>query len=728
MPDLVLEVGTEEMPAGAVAQALDQLRVTVAAGLRDLRLSDEPDVRVCGTPRRLIVHASPVAERQPDQVREVRGPARSVAFDAEGRPTVAAQGFARKQGVPVDALETIETPQGEYVLARVHDPGRPAVEIVGAMLADAVLRLSFPKMMRWGEGSPRFVRPVRWVLCLLGDDVVPMTVAGVASGRRTRGHRYLSPEERDVPTASALPAALDAGHVMWDPERRRATIREQAVGLAGARGARVPWDEELLEENVWLTEWPTALLGEFDPGYLELPRPVLVTAMKKHQRFFPVEDGEGTLLPCFIAVRNGGAEHLDVVQDGVERVLTARFADARYFYAQDRQTPLPLMAERLDRLIFQEKLGTMAQKRQRLELLTGVLADALGLDVDARSRSVRAASLCKADLVSQMVVELPSLQGIMGREYALIAGEDPCVADAIAEHYRPRFAGDELPASLSGTVLAVADRIDTLVGYVGLGILPSGSSDPYGLRRAAQGVVQMLAVQPDMPPLVELELQAAYVYEQVNGIAFDRDRLCNDLGTLFDQRIAALLEERGVRYDLINATLSGGLLYGSLVHGAVRRAETLSQAASDPAFVPLVQAAARVANILRTAPGREPVSLVPGKEGIHGGPARSVERAVSVLESQARRVASSDLREPAERDLFDAAHRSIPEVARLATAYDYSGLYVALQALIEPVNRFFDDVLVMAEDPDVRRNRLALLETVDALFKTLGDFTAVVVA
>ncbi|HSV74582.1 MAG TPA: glycine--tRNA ligase subunit beta [Chthonomonadales bacterium] len=728
MPDLVLEVGTEEMPAGAVAQALAQLRVAVGAGLRELRLADEPEVRVFGTPRRLIVQVAGVRERQPDQVRDVRGPARSVAFDAEGLPTGAALGFARKQGVLLEALETLATPQGEYVLARVHEAGKPVTEVAGSMLADAVLKLAFPKMMRWGDGSPRFVRPVRWVLALIDGETVPMTIAGVSSGRRTRGHRYLSPEEREVPAAADLTAALDDAFVMWDPERRRAAIREQADALAASHGARIPWDEDLLDENVWLTEWPTALLGRFDAAYLELPRPVLVTVMKKHQRFFPVEDGECRLLPFFVAVRNGGSAHLDGVREGNERVLTARFADARYFYLQDLQTPLPLMAERLERLIFQEKLGTMAEKRGRLELLAGVLADALGLDAADRSLAMRAATLCKADLVSQMVVELPSLQGVIGREYALAAGEHPAVADAIAEHYCPRSAGDGPPATLLGTLLAVADRIDTLVGYVGLGVLPSGSSDAYGLRRAAQGVVQMLANQPDMPPLIELELQAAYIYEQVNGVSFDRDRLCNDLGALFDQRLAALLEDRGVRYDLVSATLSGGLLYGSLVHGAVRRAETLQAVACDDRFVPLVQAAARVANILRTAPGREPASLVPGKEGIHGGSARTVERAVSVLESQARRVSVAGITEPAERALFDAAHRVIPDVARLATAYDYCGLYETLHALCGPVNRFFDDVLVMSDDPEVRRNRLALLETVDALFKTLGDLTAVVVA
>jgi glycyl-tRNA synthetase beta chain len=727
MPDLLFELGTEEMPAGAIQAASEELRAKAMAGLSDVRLAPS-SVEVFGTPRRLILMAHGVPDRQPDQEREVKGPAKSVAFDAEGKPTGAAIGFARKQGIAPEQLEVVSTPQGEYVQARVKDVGRPATEVLGEVLVEAVKSLYFPKKMLWGEGATRFVRPVRWIVALLDDQVVPLEFAGVSSGRTSRGHRFLAQGEFEVPNAGAYLERARAAKVMTDPAERRAAIREQADRLAIEAGGAIPWDEGLLDENVWLVEWPTALRGNFDPEYISLPRPVLVTAMKKHQRFFPLEDASGNLLPHFIAIRNGGGDHLETVQKGDEWVLRGRFHDALYFYRHDRDVPLEQMADQLGRLVFQEKLGTMAEKRRRLELLVAALAEGAGLPTAQKAMAVKAASLAKADLVSQMVVELPALQGVMGREYALTAGLDPQVADAIAEHYLPRSANDAPPATALGKLLAVADRMDTLAGYVGIGIIPTGSSDPYGLRRAAQGVVQILAQEPEMQSLTGMMVHAAEVYRQVNGFDFPLDPLCNELAGIFDQRIAAYLEDRGVRYDLIAATLSGGSVYSTLVYGTVRRGETLQRLAADANFVPTVQAGARVANILRSADLDASASLVPGKEAIHGGSARSVERAVSLLESEARKVDRALLTEPSEQTLFDTAYRLVPEVAQKASAYQFDDLYRTLDRLREPVNAFFDDVMVMVEDVGVRNNRLVLLSLVDLLYKTLADFTKVVVA
>jgi len=727
MSNLVLEVGTEEMPAGAIESALEQLRAVVEKELQQARLGAER-VEVFGTPRRLILRALGVPERQADQQREVRGPAKAVAFDAEGRPTGAAIGFARKQSVPVEALEMVSTPQGDYVLARVTDVGRPAGEVLGDLLAEAVKGLFFPKMMRWGEGQAmRFVRPIRWILALLDDEIVPLEIAGVKSGRRSRGHRFLAPEEFEVPTADALLDRLRAAYVMYDPAERREAIRTQADQLAREAGGSVPWDEALLDENTWLVEWPTALLGRFDPEYLDLPRPVLVTAMKKHQRFFPLEDAQGRLLPLFISIRSGGNAHLDLVREGNERVLTARFEDARHFYQHDRETPLEAMADNLGRLVFQETLGTLAEKWQRLELLVRALAEPMGMSAEERSLAMRAARLCKADLVSEVVVELPALQGIMGREYALASGEDPRVADAIAEHYQPRSASDALPKTPLGRLLAVADRVDTLVGYVGLGILPSGSSDPFGLRRAAHGVVQILAREPAAPSLRATQIQAIHAYKQVNDIEFDVDQLCRDLRGLFDQRMEALLEERGVRYDLIDAALSGGTACDTPVAATLARAETLQSLTQHADFVPTVQAAARVTNILRFAREKEVNGST--SQQAHDSPLASLTPLLlNSFESLARAVNQTLLREEREHDLFDAAYQRIPEVARCAAQYDFETLYRTLGELNKPVNTFFDDVMVMVDDATLRRNRLALLTLVDALYKTLADFTKVVVA
>jgi glycyl-tRNA synthetase beta chain len=722
MPDLILEVGTEEMPAGAIENALAQLKTSVKKGLEEARLSAST-VEVYGTPRRLIVRAFGVPAQQADQQREVKGPAKSAAYDASGNPTGAAIGFAKKQGIDVQALEIVSTPQGDYVLARVNDIGKPATEVLGPLFAEAVKGLYFPKMMRWGTGAIRFVRPVRWILCLLDTDVVPMEFGGVESGRKSRGHRFLAPDEFVVGNAGELLDKLRAAYVLTNPEERRANIRRQADALAKQAGGSIPWDEGLLDENTWLVEYPTALLGSFAEEYLSLPRPVLVTAMKKHQRFFPVEGPDGMLLPHFIAVRNGGDAHLDIVRDGDERVLTARFSDASYFYKQDQNVSLDDMAVQLDRLIFQEKLGTIAQKRERLILLVGALADSLGLSAQEKQSAIRAAALCKADLVSHMVIELPSLQGVMGREYALAAGEDAAVADAIAQHYLPRSASDSIPASRLGALLALADRLDTLVGYVGVGILPSGSSDPYGLRRAAQGVVQLLASDKDAPSLVEMQVQAANGYAQVNGLDFPLEQLRSDLSVLFNQRLTATLEEKGVRYDLIDAALSGGAPYSGVVYGTILRGQTLQYISDEAEFIPTVQAAARVANILRSQ------DIGPSEqETLQGSGNSAVERALSAFEDHMRKINLNMLEDGTERALCDAAHQRIPDVARLAAGFDYSALFGELTKLNPAVNQFFDDVMVMVEDEAVRKNRLSLLAFVDSLYKTLADFTKVVVA
>ncbi len=722
MPNLVLEIGSEEMPAVAVPGAIEQLRVSIPAQLVAARLP-AASVTVTGTPRRLVVAASGLPARQPDVEREVRGPAWKVAFGPDGTPTGAAIGFARKQGVPVKALTKIETAQGDYVLARVMDVGKPAVEALGPHLVECIRSLTFPKVMRWGEGTTRYVRPIRWILCLLDDQVVPLEFAGVSSGRTARGHRYLGgPVE--IVHADAYAEAVRGAWVMADPEERRSAIVVQGDRLAAAVGGTVPWDADLLDENVHLVEWPTCLLGSFAERFLELPRPVLVTAMKKHQRFFPVEGPDGNLLPHFISVRNGGADHLDKVRAGNEAVLKARFEDARHFFAHDREVPLDRMAEKLDRLVFQEKLGTMADKAKRLERLVRPMAEAHGLSSEEIEAAARAARLCKADLTSEMVIELPSLQGIMGREYALMQGEPPAIADAIAEHYRPRSASDGLPGTPLGKLLAVADRMDTLVGYAGLGIMPTGSQDPFGLRRAATGVVQILAEEDDVPPLAAMQVQAAEGYREALGLDFPLDPLCNALQALFHQRLSAYLDERGVRYDLIDAALYGGMVFGTVVRSVVMRALSLQRLAENEQFVPTVQAAARVANILG---GSDPTP-VPGKEGIHGGRERAVERSLALLDHAARQVDTGRFQDEAEAMLYEVASLTAPDVGRAAAAFDFDAVFEALQAVNEPVNRFFDVVLVMTDDMPVRKNRLALLGFVDALYKSLADFRKVVVA
>ncbi len=727
MPDLVFELGTEELPANACESALEQLRAAVEAKLMAARLP-AVSVQVFGTPRRMIVLATGVPPRQPDLAKEAKGPSRSAAYDANGNPTGAAIGFAKKQGIAVESLGILISQQGEYVVARVVEQGKPSIEVLGAVLEEAVESLNFPKMMRWGDGAVRFARPVRWILALLDSAVVPVEIAGIKSGRKSRGHRFLSPDEFEVSNTSEFLGKLRAAYVIYDPQERLESIRSQANRLAASLKGSIPWDEDLLNENNWLVEWPTALAGSFDAAYLELPRPVLTTAMKKHQRFFPLEDKQGNLLPKFIAVRSGGDRAIDVVREGNERVLSARFNDARFFYQQDRETPLAIIGEKLGRILFQEKLGTLAEKRWRLELLVRAAVESLGWNADEKEKAARAATLCKADLASHMVAEIPALQGIVGREYALSSGEDPEVADAIAEHYKPKSAGDSIAETRLGKLLALVDRLDTLVGYVGIGILPSGSSDPFGLRRAAHGAIQILADVPEMPPLHELQLHAAQAYREANNLEFNVDDMSKNLGGLFDQRMEAFLQDRGIRYDLIDAALSGGATSLMPVHAVVRRAEALRDLAGDPEFVPLVTVAGRVANILRGTDRGTDHTAVRGSDGYLGSETVVVESALRVLESKSRNVEQSLLDEPSERRLYAEANRRLPEIAGRAAEYDFQGLYRALIPLRPAVDKFFDDVLVMVEDPAVRDNRLALLRFVDALYKALADFTKVVMA
>ncbi len=694
MANLILEVGVEEMPANAISSALEQLKHSVARGLERCRLGDR-DVKVLGTPRRLILQASAIPEQQPDQVREVKGPPVSVAFNSEGHPTSAGSGFAKKQGVDVRSLQKVTTPQGEYVVANVLDRGKPAEEALGGMLEEAVKALFFPKMMRWGDNSIRFVRPLRWIVAMLDDTIVPMEINGVRSSNQSRGHRFLSPEPFFVDHADSLVPMLEKNGVICDPQVRMADIITQAKQLAMESGGVALLDEELLDENNWLVEKPTALLGNFQSEFLDLPRPVLVTAMKKHQRFFPVEDSNGHLLPLFISIRNGGDKGLDIVRAGNERVLTSRFSDARYFYNQDMQENLENMVPRLSRLVFQEKLGTLFEKRARLMELTKSVAEKLNFPVSMIEYAIRAASLAKADLVSHMVVELPSLQGVIGREYAIKDDEDVSVADAIYQHYLPRYAGDKLPDTPLGRLIAVCDRIDTLVGYLGLEIVPTGSSDPFGLRRAAQGVTQILIEEIDYPSLDVLTEFAVNAYKNINGLVFDKCKLSENMHALFNQRMETLLEDTGIRYDVVNAALNGGTPSEPI--GAVwKRTGVLQNLIGDSDFTSVLQTAVRTSNILKSA------------------------------KMEGAKVNSELFEEACEGELLDATHLVAAEIQEQIDGWNFQDIYVSLKKLTEPVNHFFDGVLVMSDNESVRRNRIALLKIVQDLYLHLADFTRIV--
>jgi len=687
------------MPAAFMRDTLAQLKTRLEETLRESRLPFN-SISTYGTPRRLIALAHEVALHQTPEERVVRGPARRACFDAEGKPTQALLGFARAQNVAPEQVQFMETPQGEYAFVQVRDEGQPAVAVLAERLPALIRQMTFPKTLRWGTHQIRFGRPIRWIVALLGEQVIEFEIDGIASGRHSRGHRFKSPQPFEVRSPQAFLQQLREAWVMADPEERKAVIREEAIRLAREIDAQPLLSDDLLEENTFLVEYPHLLRGAFPEAFLRLPAPVLISAMKKHEKFFPLVSADGKLLPGFVSVYNNG--NPDLVREGNEWVLIARFNDASFFFEEDLKQPLEAFVQGLGRMLFQQKLGTLLDKTHRLQRLAARLARALDWDQPTRECLLRAAWLCKADLATQMVMEFPDLQGIIGEEYALRSGEPHCVARAIAEHYQPRTAEDEVPRTPIGRALAVLDRIDTLVGYVGLGYLPKGSSDPFGLRRAAAGVVEILAEEPDYPTLAELVQVAHDEYSAAGVTLKPLMAVQTDLRTLFYSRIEALLEEQGVRYDLIRAALGGG--WDDSVYGFVQRAKHLQQHASEPAFHALTQTATRPANLIAAARKKNITAIASLNE---------VDPTLFEHEVESR--------------LYAVLQSLTPQCEALYYQHGYDQIYtLLLQQLDEPVNRLFDHVMVMTDDESLRRNRLNLLACANRLYLALADFTQVV--
>lgn len=686
---VLLEIGMEECPARFMPPAMQQIERLIAEQFRAARISFET-VRSMGTPRRLTVWVDGVAEKQEDLAEEVKGPPKQAAFDAEGRPTKAAEGFARKQGLSVDELEVRETEQGSYVYARKSEPGRPTQEVLAEVLPSVIQRLSFPKSMRWGAGNTRFIRPIRWIVALFDEAIIPFEYAGVRSGRESKGHRFLSEGPVVIPDPDGYVDALRSAGVIVDPEERRDMIANQLVQCADEVNAEVWEDSELLDEVTFLVEHPTALLGSFDPSYLDLPVEVLVTTMKKHQRYFPLLDKLGNPVAQFIAVRDGDTRALDQVRAGNEKVLAARLADARFFFEEDQKVPLADRIEQLDDVLFQEALGSMRDKVDRIVRLTEFLGENLQVDSNELQRALRAAELCKADLVTQMVYEFPELQGIMGREYALADGEDELVAQAIDEHYAPRFSGDALPESAAGSLVSLADRLDTLAGCFAVGLMPSGSQDPYALRRHALGMLHIL-----LEHQWTLSLPAALDHA-LNGLA-DRVQFGPELKELLLEFIAArlrgILLDQGFRADHVDAVLARGL---NDVPDVVKRLNALKELDAAGALSVVIRIHERTANL-----------------------AGKAERSA---------VQEELFAEPAEESLWKALQQTEQHFEDRIAQRDYVAAMQAVQELAPEVDAFFDAVMVMVEDQATRQNRLSLLKRISNLTGYLADLRLVIEA
>lgn len=682
---LAFEIGTEEIPAFDLHRATLQLEKLVPEALDAVRIP-HGDVAVYTTPRRLIAIVADVADETEALEEVFRGPSVKIAFDADGNPTKAATGFARGKGVGVDALERREENGVEYVFATKSIAARDVAELLPGVLEGVITGTSWPKSCRWGTTSEYFSRPVRWLVALLDERVIPVRFAGLTAGNLTRGHRFLAPGPHEVATAADLLGVVEAAHVVSSEQAREAVIREGVAQAEQRTGARAELPEKTLLEVVNLCEQPTVLVGTFDEEFLRVPEEIIVDAMLMHQRYFPLYDADGKLTNNFIVVSNGDPAHADTITGGNERVVRARLSDAKFFYEEDLKHPLETYVDRLDEVVFQETLGTMKEKADRIVALAKHLAaDAQLSEADAADAE-RAAYLAKADLVTNAVVEFTSVQGVMGSYYAAACGESDQVARAIADHYRPRFSGDEPPASDVGRIVAMADKLDTVCGLFAVGQGPTGSSDPFALRRSAIGIVAML--EAGLPVSLAAAIDAALGTYQDAGIDFDRDAIRAEVADFFVTRTKVMLRDGGCSHDTMDAVLATGVEEPAqiIARTYVLEAERLG---APEAFDDLATAYARANNL------------------------RDADLGVEVDEA---------LLSDAERALLAATDEAAARVEDALAADDYAAALAALAALRAPIDAFFEDVLIMDDDLALRENRLRLLNRFVAVFAHVADF------
>jgi len=687
--ELLFEIGTEEVPSVYMPDALRGLGEVADRLLREARLGFKR-IRTLGTPRRLTLHVEGLAEKQTDEVREVVGPPKAAAYDKEGKPTAAALGFARAQGIPVEQLHVRATERGDYLVAVKKIKGVRTADVLPALLPKLITSLTFPKSMRWGDRSIRFVRPIRWLLAVYGGKAVAFEIEGITSGTITYGHRFLASKPIQVRSFKEYVSKLERGFVIVDQSRRRELVKQLVTKAAAQVGGQAVIEPDLLEQVTHLVEYPNLIRGSFPEQYLELPKELIITPMRKHQRYFPVVDKKGKLLPYFVAVSNMKTRNMDVIRVGNERVLRARLADADFYYREDRKKlPLEKLVPRLGHILFQERLGTLLDKTNRIVELAGFMAKAVdpALEDDAR----RTATLCKADLAAGMIREFTELQGVMGRYYAEASGEKEEVAVGIEEHYLPRYAGDALPKTRAGALVGVADRLDSIAGCFGIGLVPTGSEDPYALRRAAMGSILTMAGQGLSVSLGALTQKALELLR--DRISRPHGEALSDILGFLRVRCEGIMIDRGIPADVANAVLHAGF---DDVPRAFQRAQALAKAKKDPDFASLAIAFKRVANIL--------------PPGFVGG------------------VDEGRLEQDAERVLHREVQALQGEVTRLIDRGDYEGALRKIATLRPAVDRFFDDVLVMVEDKSVRENRFGLLAETAGLFSRIADFRQIAVA
>ena len=678
--DLLFEIGAEEIPAGFMPNILGQLKQLAETKLNDAHLPFE-SIATYGTPRRLSLIVKGLADTSAEISERHKGPSASIAYDADGNATKAAIGFARGKGLDVADLVV----EDGYIYAETKTAGVPAKDIVTDMLPQLITGLNFPKSMHWGNLDAKFVRPVRWLVALLDEEVIPVEFATVKSGNVTRGHRFLGADEITIKNAASYVDTLKENFVMVDQDARRELISKQLHDIAASKNASIVWDDDLLEEINYLVEWPTALCGGFEESYLALPDAAIITPMKDHQRYFPLVGQDGKLLPMFLTVRNGSDHSIEVVQAGNERVLRARLDDAKFFFNEDRKKPLIDRQDGLTKIVFQEGLGNLADKTERLLKLGRVFGEECGLHEDAAVVLERATELAKTDLTTGMVTEFTELQGVMGKEYALLDGESPEVAEAIFEQYLPRFAGDVLPQTEAGKVLSIIDKVDNIVATFSRGLIPTGSQDPYALRRQTIGILNILLGSEwniSLRPIFKASM------ELLNVAADKQEELLNQVEEFFTLRLKNIFLDREVPHHVIDLLLSNNELSVADAEGLVN-ALLVNRIDEN---VELVQAYTRMYNLV--------------KDVEYTG------------------VNSDLLKEDAEKALFEAASKASEASLAAWESNDYAAVVAVPATLVPAINKFFEDVMVMDKDEAIKANRLQLVRLAYSVMAIIGDISA----
>ena len=690
MKSLLLEIGTEEIPAGYIEPALEFLSSVLLQKMTDARI-EHGSAQVFGTPRRLAVEVQQVANKQKSLTSEVLGPPEKVGFDKDGNPTTAALKFAEKVGVSVNALKIKETSKGRYVCARVAERGQATRTILKTILPEVILSTPFPKTMKWAELNITFARPIHYIVALLGNQVVPFEMGDTKSGRNSFGHYFMHPKKMKIDSPENYVKTLKDAHVFIDFQERRKLVENEINKAAKGVGGKVLPDEELVDINKNLVELPIATAGKFDKEFLEIPGEILITAMRHHQKYFAVVDDNGNLMPSFIAVNNTRTKDMNLVATGHERVLRARLSDAQFFYRSDVQESMDEWVERLKGVLFQAKLGSMYEKVQRIQKIAAYLAEATGQKENVKKQLLRAAWLCKADLVSQVVYEFPNLQGVMGRNYALVKKEPKAVAAAIEEHYQPTYSGGPLPETGIGGLLGIADKIDSICGFFSVGLVPTGASDPYALRRQGIGIIQIMNEQGFTFSLRKLIEKTLSIYG-IKG-AKNIKKIADSIYTFIQNRVTYQLVEEGFSKDVIAAVANADADNVPNVWNRVRALQDLKAAAD---FEPLAIAFKRVVNIIKKAdlPARRKVDE---KLFEHGSESKLYSAYQDLIGKVSNHVANGH---------FDKALR---EIARLR----------------DPVDAFFDGVMVMSKEKKIRNNRLSLLAQIADLFETIADFSKI---